>query len=102
MYIDYLSFASLIVALALSIVNVYSIFMIKKHLRSGLIVKSFDLLKKEVALLAQKQALHQAQTEFEASRLETLEKVLSAIITQGAGSYGGGDDGSNGPPGTIH
>ena len=101
MYTDYFSFAFLIIALALSIVNIYSMFILQKHLKSDLVTRSFDLLKKEVSLLNQKQCIHQAKTEFDASRLETLEKVLSAMITQSVGSYDGGDDGSNGS-GTIH
>jgi len=101
MYIDYFSFAFLAIALALSVVNIYSMFIIQKHLKSNLIVKSFDLLKREVSLLNKQQTVHQAQTQFDASRLETLEKVLSAIIAQNTGFLGGGDGGDDGG-GTIH
>jgi hypothetical protein len=98
MYIDHFSITFLLIALSLSVANIYLMFLVKKHLKSGLVVKSFDLLKKEVSLLNQKQTLHQSQTQFDAARLETLEKVLSAIITQGA-SFGSDDDGNDG---TIH
>jgi len=97
--IDYFSFALLMIALILSIVNMYSMFILQKHLKSDLMTRKFDLLRKEVSLLNQKQCVHQTQTEFDASRLETLEKLLSAIITQSAGFPGGGGDGGNG---TIH
>ena len=99
MYIDYFSFAFLIIALALSIVNVYSIFLIQKYLKSDLVTRSFDLLKKEISLLNQKQGVHQSQTKFDASRLETIERLMSAIISQSASFYNGGDDGGDG---TIH
>jgi len=72
-------------------------FMIKKHLKSDLMVRSFDLLKKEIALLDQKQTLHQTQAQFDAKRLETLEKVLSAVLAS-LPSFGGDD----GPKGTFH
>jgi len=85
-------------ALVLSVVNVYSLFLIQKHLKSNLIARSFDLLKKEVSLLNQQQTIHRTQTQFDASRLETLEKVLAAMPASHAG-FGGDDDGSNG---TIH
>jgi hypothetical protein len=86
-------------ALALSVINVYSMFVIQRQLRSDLMIKSFNLLKEEVSLLNQKQTLHQTKTQFDAARLETLEKVLSALLASHAGLGGGGDDGSNG---TIH
>ena len=98
MYTDYFSFAFLIIALALSVVNIYSMFIIQKHLKSDLVARSFDLLKKEVSLLNQKQCVHQVQTQFDASRLETLEKVLAAMLASHAG-FSGDDDGGNG---TIH
>ena len=95
MYIDYFSFAFLIIALALSIVNIYSMLILQKHLKSDLVTRKFDLLRKEVSLLNQKQCVHQNQTQFDASRLESLEKLLSAIITQSAVPPSGGDDGGN-------
>jgi hypothetical protein len=67
-------------------------FIIQKHLKSNLAAKRFDLLKKEVSLLNKQQSVHQAQTQFDASRLATLEKVLSAIIAQNTG-YSSDDDG---------
>jgi len=71
-------------------------FILQKHLKSDVVTRSFDLLRKEVSLLNQKQCVHQTQTQIDASRLETLEKLLSAIITQSAGYPSGGDDDGNG------
>jgi hypothetical protein len=92
MYINYFSIAFLIIALALSVANIYSMFIFQKYLKSDLIAKRFHLLKTEVALLSQKQTLHQSQTQFDAARLETLEKVLSALLASHAGFGGGGPD----------
>jgi len=74
-------------------------FILQKHLKSDLVTRSFDLLRKEVSLLNQKQCVHQTKTQLDASRLETLETLLSAIITQSAKYPSGGDDGGNG---TMH
>ena len=94
MYIDYFSIAFLVIALSLAISNIYLMFMIQRHLKSELINKSFELLKKELSILEQKQTLHQAQTQLNLKHLQTLEQVLSHIITSSAG-FGPGD-------GTIH
>ena len=93
MYIDYFSIVFLMIAIAMCILNIYLMFMIQKKLKSELIVKSFDLLKKEVSLLNQKQTLHQSQTALEAARLQTLENIMSHMISS-RGGLGGSDDGT--------
>jgi uncharacterized protein YoxC len=95
MYIDYFSIGFLVIAIAMSSLNIYLMFMIQKQLKSDLISKSFDLLRKEVSLLNQKQDLHQTQATLDASRIKTLENIMSHII-----SSSGGLDGSDG--GTLH
>lgn len=97
MYIDYFSIALLVIALALSIVNIYSMFMVQKHLKSEMIYvnetitnKSFELLEKELFTLGQQQILHQTQIQLNLTKLQTLEQILSHIISSNGG-FGGGD-----------
>jgi aminoglycoside/choline kinase family phosphotransferase len=90
MYIDYFSIAFLVLALALSIANIYSMFVIHKHLKSEVVNKDFEFLKKELSILEQKQLLHQTQTQLNTKHLVTFEQILSALLAQHGGL--GGDD----------
>jgi len=91
MYIDYFSIALLMIALILSVANIYSMFMIQKHLKSEIINKSFELLEKELSILEQQQTLHQTQIQLNVTKLQTFEQILSHIISSSGGF--GGDDG---------
>jgi hypothetical protein len=85
MYIDYFSIAFLVLALALSIANIYSMLVTQKHLRSEAANKDLELLRKELSVLEQKQLLHQAQTQINTKNLVTFEQVLSALLAQNGG-----------------
>jgi len=97
MNIEYLSITVLFIALALSIANIYSMFLIQRKINSNVMMDNFNLLKEQISLLEKKQTLHQTQAQYYVGRLETAERLLSALLASHTGLGG-----SNGNDGTVH
>jgi len=93
MYINYFLIAFLVIALVLSVANIYSMLMIKRYLKSEVINKNLDLLRKEMSVLEERQTLHQAQVKANLKNLIALEHIITHILNASAGF--GPDDGSD-------
>jgi hypothetical protein len=91
--VNVLGWIFLFISSLLSLTNLGLLLLIYKSLKSKLIEKNLEMNIQEINLMQRRHIFLQTQVDLDSKRIESIEKVLSAIIIS---------NGQQGPDGMLH